>query len=433
MSYKQKTDANRDALFGGGPPAAGGGRSNKPRPANANSYKQSAAGDRNALFGNASAANSGDSKPRPASRPTSNRPTPAPPASAHAATTTTSTSTPPTPTHTSYNFQSKTSRRTVTTVLTGQAKIAKMKEAEEFRSKAKKAMEKTMFSRPDPISAGTYYKRAAEAYKICGENRLERLHRIASGDMQMRQDSYAVAASEYTRAAELSSMSDESTLRKQKEVYQLFKNAADAWAAMGETGKMAECYTKAAFGLAIDKPDTDYFDKKTHEALEESIEIYVPDVLNRHACHRMTGNKKEDLRGKTNKGLGKGVIKISAAEEKERAREQMAKGAYTHEDVQQIMTSFSQTGEFQSALYAAGAITAILEESGFSTISLSRAYVTETILQLVCKRNICSISPSLVFVARPHADNSVSLQSHVNIATSNSCLCMSCIPVHPLT
>ena len=43
--------------------------------------------------------------------------------------------------------------------------------------------------------------------------------------MQMRQDSYAVAAAEYTRAAELSAVSDESTLRKQKEVYQLYKNA----------------------------------------------------------------------------------------------------------------------------------------------------------------------------------------------------------------
>ena len=31
------------------------------------------------------------------------------------------------------------------------------------------------------------------AYKQCGENRLGRLHRIASGDCQMGQDAYAPA------------------------------------------------------------------------------------------------------------------------------------------------------------------------------------------------------------------------------------------------
>ena len=66
-----------------------------------------------------------------------------------------------------------------------------------------------VFSKPDPISASNYYKRAADAYKQCGENRLERLHRIASGDTQLGQDAYATAAAEYTRAAELAETSDE--------------------------------------------------------------------------------------------------------------------------------------------------------------------------------------------------------------------------------
>ena len=75
--------------------------------------------------------------------------------------------------------------------VTGQAKITKMAEAEDYRLKAKKAMTRGIFSKPDPISAANYYKRAADAYKACGENRLERLHRIASGDCQLGQDAYA--------------------------------------------------------------------------------------------------------------------------------------------------------------------------------------------------------------------------------------------------
>jgi len=369
MSYRQNVDANRDALFGGGPPAASGvgARNTRPKPSS-NSYKQSASADRNSLFGNAAGNRANPTRVpaggnrAPSTAPAAEQQPPQPQTESPATT-----------------FKART-RTTVTTVLTGQAKIDKMKEAEEFREKAKKAMTKTLFSRPDPISAGTYYRRAAEAYKQCGENRLERLHRIASGDMQMRQDSYAVAAAEYTRAAELSAVSDESTLRKQKEVYQLYKNAADAWAAMGESGKVAECYTKAAFGLAIDKPDADLFDKKTHEALEEAVEIHIPDILNRQACHRMTG-KKGDVDGMRG-SAGRNAAALSSQEQKERAKEEMSKSAYSHETVQQIMAAFCQTGEYQSALYAAGAITAILEESGFSTISLSRAYVTETILQL---------------------------------------------------
>ena len=76
-------------------------------------------------------------------------------------------------------------------LLTGQAKISKMAEAEDYRLKAKKSMTRGIFSKPDPISAANYYKRAADAYKQCGENRLERLHRIASGDCQLGQDAYA--------------------------------------------------------------------------------------------------------------------------------------------------------------------------------------------------------------------------------------------------
>ena len=36
-----------------------------------------------------------------------------------------------------------------------------MKEAAEYRDKAKKAMQKGLFSKPDPLAAATYYKRYA--------------------------------------------------------------------------------------------------------------------------------------------------------------------------------------------------------------------------------------------------------------------------------
>lgn len=66
------------------------------------------------------------------------------------------------------------SRNRLVSILNGQAKIDKMAEAEDYRLKAKQAMTRGIFSKPDPISAANFYKRAADAYKACGENRLER-------------------------------------------------------------------------------------------------------------------------------------------------------------------------------------------------------------------------------------------------------------------
>merc|ERR1719223_2606372 len=113
--------------------------------------------------------------------------------------------------------------------LQGQAKIEKMKEAEEYRKKAKKSLQRTLFSSPDPIAGAMFYHRAAEAYKLCGENRLERLHRVASGDCQMGHGAHASAAAEYIRAAELSAASDETDERKRNECRKLYEDASKAW------------------------------------------------------------------------------------------------------------------------------------------------------------------------------------------------------------
>ena len=87
--------------------------------------------------------------------------------------------------------------------------MAKLKEAETLRDTATKAMQRGLFTRPDPITAANYYKRAADAYGLCGENRLERLHRVASADCQMGNGSFAAAAAEYAKAGALVKVSDE--------------------------------------------------------------------------------------------------------------------------------------------------------------------------------------------------------------------------------
>ena len=135
-------------------------------------------------------------------------------------------------------------------------------------------MTRGVFSKPDPISASNYYKRAADAYKQCGENRLERLHRIASGDTQLGQDAYATAAAEYTRAAELAETSDETVQRKRQECYKLHLDAANAWQQMGEKGRAAESTVKAAFGLIMGEPTTSKIDNKYTS--QESPPKYAP-------------------------------------------------------------------------------------------------------------------------------------------------------------
>ncbi len=137
-------------------------------------------------------------------------------------------------------------------ILSGSAKVSKMAEAEDYRTKASKAMTRGVFTRPDPISAANYYKRAAESYRVCGEYRLEKLHRIASGDCQRGQGAYATAAAEYTRAAELVEISTTETLDvRRKECHRLHLDAAAMYEEMGEHGRCAESTLKAAFGLVM--------------------------------------------------------------------------------------------------------------------------------------------------------------------------------------
>lgn len=165
--YKRDQASNRDALFGGASSGGGGGGGRKSRP----SSTRSAASPTTAAV-------------RPATSPTAAAvPRQSPRAVAAAGprstlgsnTSSTPTNDPQITPGPSSIFGGKVASRTrLVSILNGQAKIDKMAEAEDYRLKAKQAMTRGIFSKPDPISAANFYKRAADAYKACGENRLER-------------------------------------------------------------------------------------------------------------------------------------------------------------------------------------------------------------------------------------------------------------------
>jgi hypothetical protein len=84
----------------------------------------------------------------------------------------------------------------IKTGLQGEAKVEKMKQAQDYLNKAQKCMQKSIFSSPDPVAASTFYKRAADAYQQCGEERLELLYRTQSAGTQMMCGAWATAAGE---------------------------------------------------------------------------------------------------------------------------------------------------------------------------------------------------------------------------------------------
>lgn len=327
-------------------------------------YRRNAASNRDALFGNAaSAPKVSNLNKKPAARST---------------TTTSSTST---------TTASRTSKKPLTRTLTGQAKIEKMKEAEEYRTKAKKALQRGLFASPDPIAGGMFYHRAAEAYKLCGENRLERLHRIASADCQQGHGAYATAAQEYMKAAELSKDSEEETLeRKRAECTKLYADAAKAWKEENELGRAGECMLLSGFSLLMTDEEIiggQYLEQMKSDAMtivEAAVESYVPDPLNLYRKFRQTGVSSfvdQDAVPSEYQGdwePDEATLNL--------CKNHMVKSSFAHESLAKAIHKFVEYGEYKSALYTAGAVTAILEADGFSTITLSRAYCAETVLML---------------------------------------------------
>ena len=346
--YKSNAAADREAIFGPSKSGAGGPK-----------HKREHAANRDALFGPSGGSSMGSTtkskSPSAATVSAKHKPT----------TTTTATNN----TAMGYNPAKKSPLSSGT--IEGPAKVAKLKDAAKFRDAAVQAMQKGIFTRPDPLTAANLYNRAAELYGQCGERRLERLHRIAAADCQMGSGSFPVAAADYTKAAELSRTSDETLERKRKEGNKLWRDAATAWTNAGEPSKAANARVQAALAM-VWEDDTTYMDKMSLTAMEEAVEAHVPDVLNPFAKNRATGKSL----------YAENIHATPTPETMELAREHVIRTPYAHEPVQQLVSILVKYGEFPSALYATGAASYILENDGASTLTLSRSFIKETILQL---------------------------------------------------
>ena len=173
-------------------------------------------------------------------------------------------------------------------------------------------------------------------------------------------------------------ISDEKVGRKRNESYQLHKNAAEAYKEINEIARCGESLLRAAMGLLIEAhpDDSDMMDKKFLTILSEAIEVFMPDPINRFRSYRKYGTtlyKAEDNNFAT----------IEA--KRKLAYENIVSSPYTHETISKVVYTLVDFGEFRTALYAAGAVSALLEHEKTATISLSRSYLNETILQLAMK------------------------------------------------
>jgi hypothetical protein len=340
MSYKQNASSNRDALFGG----AGGGTKTKKKKSTTTSSSSSSSSNKQSSTGVVSV-----EKTKPKS-------------------TTASSS--------GYKYSSSKKKSTVSVGLSGDAKDARIKEAEDYRDKAKKAMQKGVFKSSDPLAASTYYKRAADAYQQCNEFRLERLYRIQSADCQMSTGAYATAASEYTRAAELVEVADDETTEMKREIgRKCLLNASEAWINMNEPGKAANSKISAALALTWGD-DSSALGKAALTALEEAVEAHVPDPMNPYVRYRQTGiSAYIDPESEE-------TAENPSAETLAFAENQIVNRPYANEAVQEVVYLLISFGEYTSALYAQGAVSTLLGRDGVSSLTLSRSFVAETILTL---------------------------------------------------
>lgn len=336
------------------------------------SYKQNAAANRDALFGPAGGSSGGSKKKKSSSKsrtaaPSSTGERKKPSSSAPKVTA---------PTSRGYKYTSSTKKPSVSIGLSGAAKAAKLQEAEDYKEKAKKAMQKGMFTRADPLTASTYYKRAADAYQQCNEFRLERMYRISSADCQVSVGAFATAAAEYTRAAELFETAEDETVEMRREIgRKCFMNASDAWLNMNEPGKAADSKIAAAKALTWGD-ESSALPKAALAALEEAVEAHVPDPLNPYSRYRQTGISAFLDPDSDETAENPSPETLSFAEQHVVTR------PYAHESVQDVVYLLISFGEYLSALYAQGAVSTLLSRDGVSSLTLSRSFLAETILTL---------------------------------------------------
>lgn len=329
------------------------------------SYKQNAASNRDALFGGGGKKTKAKSSSKGSRNPT-----------------TTSVSTPAATTSMGYKYSSSAKKKSSKKpTLSGEAKTVALKEAEEYQKKAKKCMQKSLFTKPDPLAASSYYKRAADNYQRCGEYRQEKFNRMNNAECQRKLGAYATAASEFTRAAELveqeviEKVTDESIEMKREIGRKLHRDAADAFYNANERAKSAASKVQAALAL-IWGDESRLLPGVALSAIEEAVEAHVPDPLNPYSRYRQSG-----VSAYIDANSGETAEKPSP-EALELAKQQIVTRAYAHESVQEVVYLLVSYGEYASALYASGAVTTLLFENKVSTLSLSRAFLAETVLTL---------------------------------------------------
>ncbi|GKY92145.1 hypothetical protein MPSEU_000185800 [Mayamaea pseudoterrestris] len=337
---KYNTEASKDALFGGGAKSSSGSKSNRD---------------------DASKKSSSSSSSRPVAAANSTEATSSSNARGYQ------------PRRTTTDAKSKKARP----ALSGEAAATKLKEAADYKTKANKAMESSFFSKPDPVAASTYYKRAADCYAQAGDYKMERFCRVSSGQCNFAIQAWASAAQDYTKAAELVLEEDDGDVKDHRqEAYNYHRKASEAWVQMNERAKAAKSLVLAALALNHGQSGT-LLSKESLAGMEEAIEAHVPDPLNPHVRYRQTGHSAfiDPDSDET--------AELPSPETLAMCREHLVSDrAYSHEPLIDLIYVLVGFGEYASALYAAGAAAAILEADGISTLTLSRIYVVETILQL---------------------------------------------------
>lgn len=317
-------------------------------------YKKNASSNRDALFGSSGSSNKKD-------RPSRNKPTSTSNTSSATATTASKSK--------GYSYSSNKPKASSniskpSSSLSQEAQIAKRKEAELNRDKGNACLKTGLFKSPDFVAATTFFKRAADAYKSLGDKKLEKLYRLETARCNTVTTAWASAADDYQRAAHLA--------EAPREASEYYAKASHCWTELGERTKAAACQVQAATVLVHQVLDHDSL-----TALETAIEAHVPDPLNDYATFRQSGTSQFIDPDNDNET----ILNVSAAT-LELAQQHLVTKSYAHEPVQAIVGLLCEHGHYASALYAAGAVTKILQSDGVSTLSLSRAYCVESILAL---------------------------------------------------
>jgi len=108
--------------------------------------------------------------------------------------------------------------------------------------------------------------------------------------------------------------------------------------------------------------------------MELAVEAYVPDVLNAFRRHRQTGISKYADPSNPDAEPTQDVLML--------AKDHIVNQPYAHEALQELANLLIHYGEYPSALYTTGAASYLMQNDGVYTISLSRSFIVETILQL---------------------------------------------------